>query len=59
MKKVYEVVLRYTSHFVTNVKADSYSEAETAAWDALASRAPIEGKWEVESIDEMEKENDE
>ena len=60
MKKVYEVELKYTSYVVVTVEADSYSEAEDAAWDQLAYKATKpDGMWEVESIEEMEKENDE
>lgn len=59
MKKVYEVELKYTSYVVVTVEADSYSDAEDAAWDQLKYKDPRDGMWEVESIDEMEKENDE
>jgi hypothetical protein len=54
--KTYEVELRYTSYTVITVEAASQEDAETIAWDEIATDGSYRsdyGDWQLESIEEI------
>lgn len=58
--KTYEVELRRTSYIVVTVQASDLVDAEHAAWDQLHlhEHKDVHADWQLESIEELQQEDD-
>lgn len=56
-KKLYEVELKRTSYIIVTVEADDIESAETEAFNCTGRINDDDANWEVESIEELNRED--